>query len=366
MFRRVLVGDNERVLLIRKKRFTDILPPSEYWIFTLGRHVELERHNTKSLVFTSEWADHLVKERPELVSRHFTVVETPDSQVAVVYLDGKLARVIAPGNRVLYWRGAVSVTFDLIDIRQEPAVPERLLPALARLGRESGVTFAAVDEGKRGLVFIDGRFDRELGAGTYGFWTAIATPRIDVLEMRRQTVEVSGQEILTKDKVTVRANISAVYEIVDAVAARSGVKDVNDHLYRTLQIAIRQTLGKRTLEEVLAEKADIDTTVSAEVRREMEAYGVRMGAIALKDIILPGDIRDILNQVVTAEKQAQANLIRRREETAATRSLLNTAKLMEGNPLLVRMKELETLEKIAEKVEKITVVGGLDGLLELK
>ena len=59
--------------------------------------------------------------------------------------------------------------------------------------------------------------------------------------------------------------------------------------------------------------------MSAEVRREMEVYGVRVGAIALKDIILPGDIRDILNQVVTAEKQAQANLIRRREETAATR-----------------------------------------------
>jgi regulator of protease activity HflC (stomatin/prohibitin superfamily) len=130
------------------------------------------------------------------------------------------------------------------------------------------------------------------------------------------------------------------------------------------QIALRQTLGKRTLEEVLAEKVDIDETVSAAVRREMEAYGVRVSAIAIKDIILPGDIRDILNQVVTAEKQPQANLIRRREETAATRSLLNTAKLMEDNPLLVRLKELETLEKVAEKVEKTTVFGGLEGLLE--
>ena len=96
----------------------------------------------------------------------------------------------------------------------------------------------------------------------------------------------------------------------------------------------------------------------------MEAYGVRVGEIALKDIILPGDIRDILNQVVTAEKQAQANLIRRREETAATRSLLNTAKLMEDNPLLVRLKEWETLEKVAERVEKITVVDGFHGLLD--
>lgn len=179
--------------------------------------------------------------------------------------------------------------------------------------------------------------------------------------MRRQTIEVTGQEILTKDNVAIPVNVSAVFEIVDVAASRARVKDVQEYLYRALQIAVRQTLGKRVLEEVLAEKADIDATVSADVRREMEAFGVRVGAI---DIILPGDIRDILNQVVTAEKQAQANLIRRREETAATRSLLNTAKLMEDNPLLVRLKELEALEKIADKVEKITVVGGMNALLD--
>jgi len=364
MLRRILVGDTERVLLIRKRRFADILGPGEYWIFTLARQIELERFSTRDPVFASEWADYLVKDRADLVARHFTVVETGDSEVAVVYLDGKLARVIGPAKRVLFWKAAVDVTFELIDVRSEPEAPVRLVASLARLGRESMLTLTMVDEGKRGLVYLDGKLVRELGAGTYGFWNAVAMPRIELIEMRRQTVEVPGQEILTRDKVTVRVNISAVFDIANVALARSTVKDVNEHLYRTLQIAVRQTLSKRTLEEVLAEKTDIDEAVSAEVRREMEAYGVRVGAIALKDIILPGDIRDILNQVVTAEKQAQANLIRRREETAATRSLLNTAKLMEDNPLLVRLKELETLEKIADKVDKITVVGGLNALLE--
>jgi len=152
--------------------------------------------------------------------------------------------------------------------------------------------------------------------------------------------------------------------VADALKAKQSVKDYAEHLYRTVQLAVRQTLGRRTLEEILAEKVDIDESVAAEVRKEMEAFGVRVGAIALKDIVLPGEMREILNQVVTAEKQAQANLIRRREETAATRSLANTAKLMEDNPLLVRLKELETLEKIAEKVEKIQVFGGFDTLLQ--
>ncbi len=213
MLRRIFVGDNERVLLVRRKRFVNILAPGEYRIFTLGRNIELVRSNIQDLVFTSEWTDYLVKQRPELTARYFTVVETADSEVAVVYLDGKLSRVIGPANRVLFWRGSVDVTFHLIDVRSEPEAPARLLSSLARLGRESLVTFAMVDEGKRGLVYLDGRLARELGPGVYGFWNVIAAPRMEVHEMRRQTIEVSGQEILTKDKVTVRVNVSAVFEM---------------------------------------------------------------------------------------------------------------------------------------------------------
>jgi regulator of protease activity HflC (stomatin/prohibitin superfamily) len=355
MIRRVVTGDNERVLVIRKRRFSEILGPGVKWIY--GSGVELDRRNVREFVYDGEWAAYLTG------SAYFTVVETSADEVAVVSLDGRPARVIGPSARVLFWKGPVEVTFERIDARENPAVPARLLPALARLGREAGVTFAAVEEGRRGLVYLDGKLIREVGPGNYGFWNAVATPRVEAVEIRRQTLEVNGQEILTSDKVTVRVNISAVYEVADPAKAVASVRDLREQLYRALQVAVRQSLGKRTLEQALAEKTDIDQSVSAEVRREMEAYGVRVGAIALKDIILPGDIRELLNQVVAAEKQAQANLIRRREETAATRSLLNTAKLMEDNPLLVRLKELEALERVADKVEKITVVGGLNSLL---
>ena len=363
MFRRILVGDNERVFVIRKRRFAGILAPGEYFMFTFGRGMEFERYNVKQLILASEWNDTIVRQFPELAARYFTVIETGEAQIALVYIDGRLSRVLPPGTRALYFKGVVEVTFKLINVIEEPQVPPRLVAPLSRLG-ENRAAFIVIEEGKRGLLYLDGRLVRELEPGAYGFWNALVAPRIDVLEMRRQTIEVPGQEILTRDKVTLRVNLTAVYEIADPVKARSGVKDVDAHLYRTLQIAVRQTLGKRSLDEVLAEKVDLDENVSAQVRREMDAYGVRVSAIALKDIILPGDMREILNQVVTAEKQAQANLIRRREETAATRSLLNTARLMEDNPLLVRMKELETLEKIADKVEKIHVFGGLKGLLE--
>ncbi len=89
-----------------------------------------------------------------------------------------------------------------------------------------------------------------------------------------------------------------------------------------------------------------------------------MRGVGVKDIILPGDMKEILGKVVEAEKAAQANVIRRREETNATRSLLNTAKVMEDNPTALRLKELETLEKVTDKVGNISVFGGLDGVLD--
>ena len=100
------------------------------------------------------------------------------------------------------------------------------------------------------------------------------------------------------------------------------------------------------------------------VRDKVAEYGVEMKSAGVKDVILPGDMKDILNQVVHAEKAAQANIIKRREETAATRSLLNTARLMDENPVLLRLKELEALDKITEKVDKLTVFGGLDGVMQ--
>ncbi len=362
VIKRILVGDQERVLLIRKGRFDRVLGPGEYWVWTLGRAIEAITFKLTDLTFENVWADYLVKERPAIAAKLFTVIETGDEQVAIVYLNGKLTRVLTTGKRALYWRGLVEVSADVIDVTAERQVPQKLVAAVTRL-MGSMVISVTVDESKTGLLFVDGRYVRSLAAGSYAFWNVAGTPRVEVIDLRLQTVEIPGQEILTRDKVSLRVNVWAEFQVMDAVKAKQSVKDYAEQLYRTLQLAVRQTLGRRSLEEILAEKVDIDELVAAAVRREMDAFGVRVGAIALKDVILPGEMREILNQVVTAEKQAQANLIRRREETAATRSLLNTAKLMEGNPLLVRLKELETLEKIAEKVEKITVTGGFDALL---
>ena len=137
-----------------------------------------------------------------------------------------------------------------------------------------------------------------------------------------------------------------------------------DFLYREFQLALRENVGTRTLDDLLADKDALNAEVEKAIKVKVLEYGLFIQDVGVKDIILPGDMKEILNQVVEAQKAAEANLIKRREETQATRSLQNTARVMDGNPVLMRLKELEVLEKVADRIDRITVYGGLEGVLQ--
>lgn len=215
-----------------------------------------------------------------------------------------------------------------------------------------------------GMLSVNGRFEKMLTPGVYGYWTFNRRIAVDIIDMRLQTIEVTGQEILSKDKVSLRANLSATYQVEDAEKLRAKIAKPDEYLYREMQFGLRQVLGTRTLEEILSDKGDLDGAIATYVKNKVGEYGLKVTSVGVKDIILPGDMKSILNQVVETEKAAQANVIKRREETSATRSLLNTAKLMDEHPTLMRLKELEALEKVTDKIDRLTVFGGLDGVLK--
>jgi len=120
------------------------------------------------------------------------------------------------------------------------------------------------------------------------------------------------------------------------------------------------------LDEILAKKETASNYVLKAIAEKAADLGVKINDCGIRDIILPGEIKDIMNQVLVAEKRAQANIITRREETASTRSLLNTAKLMENNEMLFKLKEMEYVEKIAEKINTISVAGSGQIVEQLK
>ena len=131
------------------------------------------------------------------------------------------------------------------------------------------------------------------------------------------------------------------------------------------QLVLREYIGNYKMEELLENKEEIGMYVFEQLKQRAASLYIDITDAGIKDIILPGDMREIMNTVLIAEKRAQANVITRREEVASTRSLLNTAKLLDENKTLYRLKELEYLERICENVGNITLNGNSDILIQL-
>lgn len=360
---RVRVKETERMIVLRKGQVHDILAAGEHMLRGKAGDMELIRHDIGAVAFASPYEKALFDRLPDVAARHLTVFRTTDAQVAVIERDGEIHAVLAPNHKLVVWADAGPWTVTHYDVAAEIGIEARLLRRLVRARKTEHVALVAVQQGHVALAFADGAHVRTVEAGSYGYWTAGRQVTARMVDLKRQPLDVTGQELLTRDKVTIRVNLTAEYRVVDAVKAVSEVKDYADVLYRALQHAFRTMLGAMTLDQILERKATVTAEAADGIRRDMLAIGVEVTAIELKDVILPGEMREIMNQVVAAEKQAEANVIRRREETNATRSLLNTAKVMAENPVMLRLKELEALETIAGKVERLTVHNGTDGLM---
>jgi regulator of protease activity HflC (stomatin/prohibitin superfamily) len=365
MLKRVKVALHERALVYRERNFERVLEPGRYWLW--GRELDVKLYEVTQPELDLPRADVLIAEARAELEPHVQIVELGDREVGLVYKNERLAGVLPPGGRQLYWRGPVSVRVDVRDIATEYALDPGVVRVLARAKGVSGVAEAVgsveIPDTSVGLLIVDGELREVLKPGLTAYWKYHRSVKVEMVDLRLQAMEVSGQEILTRDKVSLRVNLTAMWQVVDAVKARATVSNFVDYVYKELQFALREAVGSRTLDELLTDKNALDREVGASAAK-LEAWGLAVRSVGVKDVILPGEMKSILNQVVEAEKVAQANLIRRREETAATRSLLNTARLMEENPTLLRLKELETLEKVTEKVDRITVYNGLDGVLK--
>lgn len=365
-----IVRKHERGLLFKDGDFIEFLAPGTYRYFGPRHRHAVERYDISVAAFEHRLVDYLVEAERTEIDRLFHVVETNADEVALVYLNERAATVLGPAERKLYWKGVVKVRVERYDLSEGIALDARLTKRLVN-GRDAKV-LAVVDkavyarivpDGNVGLLYVDGELTDTLTAGLHAFWNVAHAVGVELVDLRVKALEVQGQEILTKDKVALRINVTATYQYVDAAKAVRAVKDPLDQLYKEIQFGLRAAVGTRKLDGLLEDKTAIDRDIAEHLGQRFAEIGLSIISVGVKDIILPGDMKDLLGKVVEAEKAAQANVIRRREETNATRSLLNTAKVMESNNVALRLKELETLEKVTENVGNLSVVGGLDALL---
>lgn len=293
------------------------------------------------------------------------VIEVSDNQIALQYENGLLKNVLSAGQYA-FWKGVIQYEFVKANIDSIEIDKSISLATLQHNVLAAYVRSYSVENHEKALLFVNGEYVKMLQPGLHYWWKNSTVILVTKVDTRAQQLEVNGQEILTKDKAALRINAQAQYRVTNIEKAILQNKEYDKQLYVAFQLVLREYIAGFSFDEVLEKKETMASFVLQQVKAKAEQLGIEVIDFGIRDIILPGDIKEIMNKVLIAEKTAQANTIMRREETASTRSLLNTAKLMEENAMLWKLKEMEYVEKIADKIGEITVNGNGALLEQLK
>lgn len=360
LFRRFKVREHERGLLFKDREFKAVRGPGRYFVWDPLRKVRLDVVSVRDV-----WLDHQdldVVARSAALGDEARIVDLKDHERAVVCVDGRVEAVLKPGLYGL-WTVFHDVRVEVFDAHAARFEHADLVVIAQSRGAASLLEVVTIEAGHAGLFFKDGRHEATLAPGAHAFWKGVAKARILDVDLREQVVDVAGQEIMTADKVSLRLNAVVTFKVADPLKAVTTVEDYRQALYREAQLALRGVIGTRELDVLLSDKDAVARELDGIVRARVAGFGLEVVALGIRDVILPGEMKDLMNKVTEAKKAAEAALITRREETAAMRSQANTAKILESSPTLMRLRELEVLEKVSEKAN-LTVVLGEKGLAD--
>lgn len=359
--KRVTINQGKVGLVFKNNDYQKVLTQGTYWLFGFNQRVQIYDLTEAFHCFVA--LEILLQD--EQLANMLDVIEVKDNELVLVYENSNFKTVLQAG-RYVYWKGLVNRTFTTVDV-SKIYITENIDKALfSNYELSKFIRLFEVATYEKAVLLVDDVYTKTLTGGTYRFWRNDTTIKIAKVDTRQLQLEIAGQELLTKDKANIRINFYTQYKVVDIEKALLDNKDYEKQLYIAMQLALRTYVGTYTLDELLENKEDIAKAVFETVKTTATKLGVEVLHCGIRDVILTGEMKDIMNQVLVAQKRAQANIITRREETASTRSLLNTAKLMEDNEMLFKLKEMEYVEKIADKIGEITVSGNGNMVKQLK
>lgn len=357
--KKLAINKQEIAIKIKNEEVIKVYYTGKYWIFF---NKEIVKFNLNEVIDTKF---HSMILENETLKSMVNIYEVIHNEVLVTFRNNQFDKSFVNRN-VMIWKDSTQLTtvkYDLNSTEEVQKLDKREIEILKKISAIRTISVAPYFEG---LLFKDNQFNSILKAGDYLFYSNEAKISIVTYDLRPQTIEILGQEILTKDKVQLRINFMLQYQIIDLLKAYTSDKDFTKMIYQAIQLGLREYISNVNFDDLMSDKNSVTQYIIKKFEKQFEAIGLKLKDAGMKDIILPGEIREIMNRVLIAEKTAQANSITRREETASTRSLLNTAKLMEENETLWKLKEMEYIEKIADKVGEISISGGSNVLNELK
>jgi len=350
LFRIVRVDRHQRVAVIRNGRFVRLLAPGRHVLWPLGAVVDLVSYDVRAIATRMDRADGVPEQLPD---SH--VIEVAPHEIALVRLDGVLQDVLSPG-RFRVWEAVQGVGIVTVDVMAEPAVldPRDRVPEAVGLWADE----ASATPAQAVVLTRDGQPVRRLPQGRFRVWKA-GPYALTAVSLALEVVEPAAQDLMTRDEVPVRVKASVSTRIVDPVQALREPQRAQQ-VYGAVQLALREAVAARTLDGLIEDREALSGELLARVRAALPEVGVAVEAAFVKDVILSAETKQLVSRVSLARKEAEALAITRREEVAATRQQANTAKVLQSNPVLLRLKELEAMTEMVSRIDKLVVVGSPD------
>ena len=360
MLKTVKIASYEMGLYFKNGEFKGLLAPGRHWFVDPLLKTRVKVVSQRDPWLVHDKLDVIVKSGA--LKDRAVVIDLKDHQRALVWIDGRFSHVLPPGL-YSYWTGFRDVRVEIVDARSVRFAHKDLHVITRSPLADRVLEVLTVEQGHVGVLYVDGTYVETLPPSRHAFWKNVAKVTLVPVDLREAMYDVAGQEIMTADKVTLRLNAVVTYRVTDALKVVSITDDARQALYREAQLALRAVIGARELDSFLTAKDGVAKELEELLGPRATVLGFELIAVGIRDVILPGEMKTLLNRVTEAKKAAEANLVARREETAAIRSQANTAKLLEENPTLMRLRELEILEKVAAS-SKLNVVLGEKGLAE--
>ncbi len=198
-----------------------------------------------------------------------------------------------------------------------------------------------VFEFQRVLLYRDGKFVKVLEPGSYWFLRFNTT--FTFIDIRPVFLTLAGQELVTSDNMSIKLSLSVRYRVVDPYAAIHMTDNYAMTLYTVAQLELRQLVAPMKIDELMVARSAVSEGLQKVLANRASEFGVEVISADIRDIMLPGEVKKMMTQVVKAQKEAQAALEKTRGETAALRSLANAARMLEANPALMQLRLLQSI-----------------------
>jgi regulator of protease activity HflC (stomatin/prohibitin superfamily) len=216
----------------------------------------------------------------------------------------------------------------------------------------SGIRIA--QEYQRAIVFRLGRFQSIRGPGLY--WLIPLIEREQRVDIRTKTVDLEQQETITKDSVTIKVNAVLWFKIINPEDAIIRVADYNKAVYQFSVTALRNIIGQHTLDEVLREREQINSTLQKIVDAATESWGIKIEMVEMKDVEIPEAMQRAMAREAEAIREKRARIVKAEAELEASIKLTQGAKEMEGSPIALELRRMQMLSEIGIDNNTTTII----------